>query len=119
MNMTELLAVVKDERVTPRFVRFLIAEGVIPAPRGGRANADYGDDHVSGVRRYLHLRDLGLSASRTKEIVAGSAAGGVPIPIAPGLTLIVDQEKITEPACPEKIAAKVAEAVHLIRRKDD
>src|SRR5215471_11900563 len=92
--MTELLAEVADGRVTPRFVRFLVAEEVIPAPRGGRANADYGSDHVSGIRRYLRLRDLGLSASRTKEIVAGCAAGGIPVPIASGLTLLVDQEKM-------------------------
>jgi hypothetical protein len=117
--MTELLAEVADGRVTPRFVRFLVAEGVIPAPRGGRANADYGADHVSGIRRYLRLRDLGLSASRTKEIVAGSAAGGIPVPIASGLTLIVDQEKISDPASAETIAARIVEAIHLIRHKDD
>ena len=73
MNMTELLAAVGDERATPRFVRFLIAEGVIPGPTGGRANAEYGDGHVQGICRYLQMRDLGLSAERTKEVVSGSA----------------------------------------------
>jgi hypothetical protein len=117
--MAELLAAARDERVTPRFVRFLIAEGVIPAPRGGRARADYGDDHVAGIRRYLDLRDLGLSASRTKEVVAGTADGGIPVPIAKGLTLIVDQEKLAGPLRPEKIAAQIAAAVELMRRKGD
>jgi MerR family transcriptional regulator, copper efflux regulator len=117
VNMTELLGVIRDERVTARFVRFLIAEGVIPAPRGGRAKAEYGDDHVQGIRRYLHLRDLGLSASRTKEIVAGAASDGIPIPIAPGLTVIVDQEKIGKPPDPKQIAAKIAEAIQLVKPK--
>jgi MerR family transcriptional regulator, copper efflux regulator len=119
VNMTELLAQAKDERATPRFVRFLVAEGVIAAPRGGRSNADYGDDHVRGIRRYLQLRDLGLSASRTKEIVAGAAAGGIPVPVAPGLTLLIDQEKIAARTSPEEIAARIADAVRLIMDKDD
>lgn len=117
--MTELIESLGDERVTARFVRFLVAEGVIPAPRGGRANADYGNDHVSGVRRYLQLRDLGLSAARTKEIVGGTAAGGIPVPIAPGLTLIVDQEKLVGPPCPQTIAARIREAIDLIESKED
>ena len=37
MNMRELT---RRARVTERQVRYLIAEGFIPAPRGGRANAD-------------------------------------------------------------------------------
>ena len=115
--MAELAAAARDERVTPRFVRFLIAEGVIPPPRGGRAHADYGDDHIAGIRRYLELRDLGLSAARTKEIVAGTADGGIPVSIAKGLTLIVDQDKIAGPLRPEEIAARVAAVVELMRRK--
>ncbi len=113
--MSELLAVANDERVTPRFVRFLIAEGVIPGPRAGRSNADYGADHVSGIRRYLELRDLGLTASRAKEVVSGAAAGGIPVPIGPGLTLIVDPQKLSAQARPEDIAAKIADALQLIQ----
>jgi MerR family transcriptional regulator, copper efflux regulator len=118
VTMVELLAVLRDERVTPRFVRFLIAEGVIPGPRGGRANADYGEDHLTGIRRYLQLRDLGLSASRTKEIVAGSATGGIPVPIVPGLTLIVDPEKLAAPPPPAELARRVAEALRLIKPEE-
>ena len=117
--MTELLEAVDDKRVSARFVRFLIAEGVIPPPGGGRAHADYGDDHVRGIRRYLRLRELGLSASRTKEIVAGAAAGGIPVPIAPGLTLLIDPEKIAEQPGVDDIAGRIGAAVHLIRPKDD
>jgi DNA-binding transcriptional MerR regulator len=115
--MSELLATVNDERVTARFVRFLIAEGVIPPPRGGRANADYGEDHQQGIQRYLRLRDLGLSASRTKEVIAGSADEEVPVPIAPGLTLFVDQKKITKVPSRHEIAGKIVEAARLFKPK--
>ena len=40
--------------VAERQVRYLIAEGFIPAPRGGRANADYGDEHVEAIGRSSH-----------------------------------------------------------------
>lgn len=117
--MTELLAEAADERVTARFVRFLVAEAVIPPPRGGRANADYGEDHLSGIRRYLSLRGLGLSAARVKEIVAGAADDGVPVPIAPGITLILDQKKIARPFRPGQIAATIKQALDLIAPEDD
>ena len=116
--MAELLRVMNDERVTPRFVRFLIAEAVIPPPRGGRAHAEYGEDHFGGIRRYLRLRELGLSASRVKEIVANSAAGGVPVPLMPGLTLIIDQEKLNGSPDPSEISARIAEALDLVAPKE-
>jgi MerR family copper efflux transcriptional regulator len=116
--MSELVASAKDERVTARFVRFLIAEGVMAPPRGGRANAEYGDDHLAAIRRYLQLRDLGLTASRTKEVVAGAAVGPVPIFIAPGLTLLVNQEKVVEPPSRQEIARRIAGAVDLIKPKE-
>jgi MerR family transcriptional regulator, copper efflux regulator len=119
VNMTELLAAIRDDRVTARFVRFLIAEGVIPAPQGGRANANYGEDHVRGIDRYLRLRDHGLSASRTKQIVAGSALSEISVPIASGLTLLVDPNKFANSTGATEIAAKIAEALQLINPNDD
>ena len=117
--MSELLAAAEDERVTARFVRFLVAEGVIPPPRGGRSNADYGEDHLNGIRRYLSLRGLGLSAVRVKEIVAGAADGGVPVPIAPGITLIVDQKKLVRPIRPDHITETLKHAIDLFALEND
>jgi len=118
VTMAELLRAIDDRRVTPRFVRFLIAQSVIPPPRGGRAHAEYGEDHIGGIRRYLRLRELGLSASRVKEVLANSAAGGVPVPLAPGLTLIIDQEKLNGPHDPSEISTRIAEALDLVAPKD-
>ena len=78
--------------IAERQVRYLIAEGFIPPPRGGRANADYGEDHVAAVRRYVRLRDLGFPPAAIKLLL--QAREGAPIPVAPGITLVVDPDLI-------------------------
>src|SRR5580704_17068130 len=85
MNMRELT---RRARVTERQVRYLIAEGFVPAPRGGRANADYGDDHVAAIDRDARLRDLGFPPAAIKLLL--QAREGAPFPAAPGITLVVD-----------------------------
>jgi DNA-binding transcriptional MerR regulator len=78
--------------IAERQVRYLIAEGFIPPPRGGRANADYGEDHVAAIRRYVRLRDLGFPPAAIKLLL--QAREGAPIPVAPGITLVVDPDLI-------------------------
>jgi MerR family transcriptional regulator, copper efflux regulator len=74
--------------IAERQVRYLIAEGFIPPPRGGRANADYGDDHVAAIERYTRLRDLGFPPAAIKLLL--QTREGAPFPVAPGITLVVD-----------------------------
>jgi DNA-binding transcriptional MerR regulator len=74
--------------IPERQVRYLIAEGFVPAPRGGRANADYGDDHVAAIRRYVRLRDLGFPPAAIKLLL--QAKEGAPFVVASGVTLVVD-----------------------------
>lgn len=99
-------ALIERTGVVERQVRYLIAEGFIPAPRGGRANADYGDDHVEAIRRYVRLRDLGFTPSAIKLLL--QASEGAPFPVAPGVTLVVSPDLLAsgEPTAPllEKIA---------------
>jgi DNA-binding transcriptional MerR regulator len=78
--------------IAERQVRYLIAEGFIPPPRGGRANADYGEDHVAAIQRYVRLRDLGFPPAAIKLLL--QAREGAPIPVAPGITLVVDPDLI-------------------------
>jgi DNA-binding transcriptional MerR regulator len=78
--------------IAERQVRYLIAEGFIPPPRGGRANADYGEDHVAAIQRYVRLRDLGFPPAAVKLLL--QAREGAPIPVAPGITLVVDPDLI-------------------------
>jgi len=85
MHIRELAA---HTGVAERQVRYLIAEGFIPPPRGGRANADYGEDHVAAIDRYARLRDLGFPPAAIKLLL--QAREGAPFPAAPGITLVVD-----------------------------
>jgi MerR family transcriptional regulator, copper efflux regulator len=78
--------------IAERQVRYLIAEGFIPPPRGGRANADYGEDHVAAIHRYSRLRELGFPPAAIKVLL--QAREGAPIPVAPGVTLVVDPDLI-------------------------
>jgi MerR family copper efflux transcriptional regulator len=84
VNLREL---VRLTGVAERQVRFLIAEGFMPPPGGGRANADYGDDHVAAIGRYMRLHDLGFPPAAIRILL--QAEEGVPFPIAPGITLVV------------------------------
>ena len=85
MNLRELTALTG---VAERQVRYLIAEGLVPPPRGGRAHADYGDDHVAAIARYTALRRTGLLPSAIKVLL--STGGSAPVPVVPGVSLLVD-----------------------------
>ena len=87
MRLRDLIA---RTGVVERQVRYLISEGFVPAPRGGRANADYGEDHVEAIRRYARLRDLGFPPAAIKLLLP--AREGAPFPVAPGVTLVISPD---------------------------
>ena len=89
LNLRDLIALTG---VPERQIRFLIAEGFVPAPRGGRAHADYGDDHVAAIRRYTRLHALGFPPAAVRILL--QAEEGVPFPVAPGVTLVVSPKLI-------------------------
>jgi MerR family transcriptional regulator, copper efflux regulator len=89
VNIRDLIRVTA---IPERQVRYLISEGFVPAPRGGRANADYGDDHVAAIRRYVRLRDLGFPPAAIKLLL--QTKEGAPLVVAPGVTLVVDPNLI-------------------------
>jgi MerR family transcriptional regulator, copper efflux regulator len=85
MNIRELAA---RAGLAERQIRYLIAEGFIPPPHGGRANAWYDEDHVAAITRYVRLRDLGFPPAAVKLLLQNSE--GAPFPVAPGITLVID-----------------------------
>ena len=103
MKMRELT---RRARVTERQVRYLIAEGFIPAPRGGRANADYGDDHVAAIRRYTRLRELGFPPAAIKLLL--DAREGAPFVVAPGITLVIDPNLLGSGTRPGPLVERIA-----------
>ena len=84
MNMKQL-----SERtgLTPRQIRYLIAEGFMPPPTGGRTYAEYGDEHTTAIRRYVRLKELGFPPAAIRVLL--KAREGVPFPVADGITLVV------------------------------
>ncbi len=102
MHIRELTA---KTGTTERQVRYLIAEGFVPSPRGGRSNADYGEDHVAAIRRYGQLRDLGFPPAAIKLLL--QAREGAPFPIAPGITLVVGPDLLGAGAPVEPVVERV------------
>ncbi len=91
MRMRELI---KKTGLAERQVRFLVAEGFIPPPKGGRANADYGDEHLSAILRYVRLKELGFPPAAIRLLL--DAKEGVPVTIEPGITLVIATERLGE-----------------------
>src|SRR5207244_1601997 len=82
--------------------------------RGGRATADYGEDHVAAIRRYTRLHELGFPPAAIKLLL--EAREGAPFPVAPGITLIVDPGLLGSGAeagpLVERIAKLITDPVH-------
>ncbi|MEJ1157312.1 helix-turn-helix domain-containing protein [Prosthecomicrobium sp. N25] len=102
-------------RVVERQIRYMIAEGFVP-PRGGRARADYGDDHVAVIRRHTDLRAKGLPPSAIKVLLEEGTA--VPFSLAPGLTLMVEPRVIGSGADVEPLVPRLAEVLRTVLEKD-
>lgn len=102
MNLVELTDLTGE---TPRQVRFLISEGFVPSPTGGRARASYGDAHVAAIRRYQALRAAGFKPAAIRLLTEGG--GPVLIPLAPGLTLHLDPTTVPAGLDPHAVASQV------------
>ncbi len=94
---------------TARTIRFLIAEGVMPPPTGGRAQAEYGEAHLAALRRYQRLRAAGYKISAIRLLIDRDEA--VSLAIAPGLTLQIDAALAGAALDPQLIARQVAAAL--------
>jgi MerR family copper efflux transcriptional regulator len=114
----KLRDLVEETGTTERQVRYLIAEGFIPPPSGGRSTADYGEDHVTAVRRYTRLRDLGFPPAAIKLMLA--AGEGAPFPVQPGMTLLVHPDLLGSGADPRPAIKKLQALVaNLLKGRKD
>src|SRR6516225_9602806 len=111
MRMTELT---DRTGIAERQVRYLIAEGFIPPPRGGRSNADYGEDHLAAIHRYSRLRELGFPPAAIKLLL--QAKEGTPFTIAPGITLVVDPALIGSGTAAGALVERIAKLLNEILR---
>lgn len=92
-----------------RQIRYLISEGFVPPPRGGRANADYGEDHVEAVTRYARLKELGFPPAAIRLLL--DATAGIPFPIAKGITLVIDPSQLASGADLEPIIRRTRDVL--------
>ena len=107
MNIREL---VEATGIPERQVRYMVAEGFMPGPTGGRARAQYGEVHLEAIQRYQRLKILGFPPAAIRRLLQASA--GAPFPLAPGVTLIVDPQLIGRP---KEVDALTTEFVRTIR----
>ena len=116
MTITELIRLTGQPA---RQIRYMIAEGFIPPPRGGRANADYGDDHVKAIRRYVALRRQGLPPQAIRVLL--SANGSVPFEIAAGISLNVDPQILGTEMDVDALGARVRDVLRslFVEQSDD
>ncbi|WP_088278460.1 helix-turn-helix domain-containing protein [Ideonella sp. A 288] len=70
--------------VTPRTVRFYIAEGLLDRPLGEKRGAHYGRRHLEQLLLVRRWTDAGLSLDRVRELVAGAPEDPPPRAAAPG-----------------------------------
>jgi DNA-binding transcriptional MerR regulator len=114
MTIIELAKAVAE---TPRQIRYLIAEGLIPGPEGSRARPDYGDVHVDGIRRYQALRQEGMKPSQVKALLEAERLrqDGGRFELAPGVVLSIDLGRLDPKTSPREIGSLAAAALtHLL-----
>ena len=104
MNINELAT---RSGAAERQIRYMIAEGIVPSPRGSRSQPDYGDDHVAAIQRYLAFRALGFPPAAIRLL--GDKDELVALPIIDGLSLLIDPrlvgQKLDVPAIVSRLTA--------------
>lgn len=107
---------VQSTGVAGRQIRYLISEGFVPPPTGGRTYATYSDNHVRAIRRYERLKGLGFPPAAIRLLL--DAKEGIPVPIVPGLTLVIAPELIGSGDDASAIAAKAAGKIEELLAKE-
>ena len=70
--------------VTPRTVRYYIAEGLVDRPVGEKRGAHYVQRHLEQLLLIRRWTDAGLSLDRVRELLAGAPEDPAPRRAAPG-----------------------------------
>lgn len=102
LNIHELAEAVGE---TPRQIRYLIAEGIIPSPAGSRTRPEYGQAQLDAVRRYQALRGRGMKLSEIRALLLTEhlARDGGEFALAPGVVLTIDPALLPPEIRPQDI----------------
>jgi DNA-binding transcriptional MerR regulator len=105
-----LIELAESLGIAPRQIRFMIAEGILPAAnKTGRAADAYGPEHLLSAQRYLALHRLGMKPASIKVLMAFDSA--VPIVQVGGVELRVDQSVAPTAIDVEQVLAAIAVAL--------
>lgn len=113
--------------VTPRTVRYYIAEGLVDRPEGEKRGAHYLRRHLEQLLLIRRWTEAGLSLERVRELIAGAPEDPAPRPAAPGtvevwsrVTLADGLEVHIEPGraglAPEQVRRLVRDLTTLYRQ---
>lgn len=113
--------------VTPRTVRYYIAQGLLERPAGEKRGAHYLARHLEQLLQVRRWSEAGLSLERIRELLAGSPEDPPPRPVRAGsvevwsrITLADGLEVHIEPSRagldPQQLRDFVREATRLYRQ---
>ena len=103
--------------VAPRQIRFLIAEGILPAAqKTGRGADAYGAEHLHQAQRYVALHRMGMKPASIKVLMAFDEA--VPIFQSQGVELRVGHDVDPSTIDLEELVQKINQALRLYIGKD-
>lgn len=113
MTLTELADSVGT---TPRQIRFMIAEAILPpAQKTGRHADAYSEQHVIKAQRYLGLYRLGMKPASIKVLMAFDDA--IPILQAQGVELRIDPAVKPDDIDLEVVMSEIFDALKTFIRK--
>ena len=113
MNMRELSEALG---VTPRQVRYMIVQKFVPPPSGGRQYAYYSEEHISAIQRYMRLKKFGFTPGAIRALL--DAKEGVPVPVTPEITLIIDPKLFASGTASEPLLLRIRDLLERILDKD-
>lgn len=73
-----LIRLAELAEVTPRTVRYYIAQGLLPAPEGAGVAATYGDDHLRRLRQIKELQAQHLPLAEIRSRILQEPLPGMP-----------------------------------------
>jgi DNA-binding transcriptional MerR regulator len=113
--------------VTPRTVRYYIAQGLLDRPEGAKRGAHYQQRHLEQLLLIRRWTDAGLSLERVRELLAGAPEDPPRRPAPPGsvevwsrVTVVDGLEVHLQPSraglSPEQVRAFVGGVMDLYRK---
>lgn len=103
---------------TPRNIRYLITEGIVPKPEGFGKGAIYSEKHISALRRYESLKAAGVTS--ISSIRGAMSSSGTQV-LGPENGIVVVFDGTVDLQDEDAVVKRVETALRraLANRKDD